>query len=71
MELSAEQLKQGIVGLVEPQRSIANILIDFYDNMRILESRHSSAQITQGMQSVSVLMALNDIIDVINKSKVG
>jgi cell division protein ZapA (FtsZ GTPase activity inhibitor) len=49
--------------LEEPSKSIANILIEFYDTMKELEKYKDKG----GMQATKIVMTINDIEDLLKK----
>lgn len=57
-------IRDGLNGISEPDRSIGLLLCDFYWNMKALELDPNRG----GKQAVAIIMAIKDINDAFSKS---
>lgn len=63
-QIIMSSLNEAIQGMEEPSRSIIKTLVEFYDNMKELETDPDK----EGKQAVAVVMAMNDIETVLDVS---
>lgn len=59
-------IRDGLNGIKEPDRSIGLLLCDFHWNMKALESDPHRG----GKQAVAIIMAMNDIMELIDAREV-
>ena len=55
----------GIQQMPEPSKSIGMLLMDFYDNMKVLELDANKG----GKQATCIVMAINDVENIIKDNK--